>query len=119
MWSVQHVCTYTEETVVLYSTVGMALTIFESSHPLNRGYRRYAATLGMIRYTLSPDLTMFRTDLIRNQSRVRSMTVRYKGPCTHAVRLYRKIKGERMISQKRRIKRREKGREKGCTEAKN
>jgi hypothetical protein len=99
----------------------LILTMFESSYPSKRVYRRYAATPGMIRYTLSLDLTMFRTDRIKNLSRVRSMTVRYKGLRTHAVQLYKKIKGERMIRVKIRIekrRRRRKGREKKCTEEK-
>ena len=95
------------------------LTIFESSHPFKRVYRRYAATPGMIRYTLSLDLTMFRTDLIKNLSRVRSMTVRYKDLRTHAVQLHKKIKGERMTRVKiKRRRRRRKGKEKKRTEEK-
>ena len=104
-----------------YLVYFLILKIFESSHSFKRVYRRYAATPGMIRYTLSLDLTMFRTDRIKNLSRVRSMTVRYKDLRMHAVHLYKKIKGERMtgVKIKRRIKRRRrKGREKKCTEGK-
>lgn len=125
-YDLEHVCTYSiEETVIPYSTVGIScecfltLLIFESSHPFDRVYCRYAATPGMIRYTLSLDLTMFRIDRIKNLSRVRSMTVRYKDPCTHAVQLYKKIKGERMIRVKiKRRRRRWKGGEKKRTEEK-
>jgi hypothetical protein len=127
MRNLEHVCTYsTEETGVPYSTVGISCilssTLFELSHSFKRVYRRYAATPGMIRYTLSLDLTMFRTDLIKNQSRVRSMIVQYKDLRTHAVHLCKKIKGERMIVRvkiKRRIKRRRrKWSEKKCIEEK-
>ena len=57
-----------------------------------RDYRRYAATPGMIRYTLSPVLTKSKTDQTRKLFKAPSMTVQRKYPCPHTVHSLKKKK---------------------------
>ena len=70
--------------------------IFILPYPLYRDYRRYAAILGMIRYTLNLVQMRSRIDLIKNQFKTLSMTVQCKCPCKHSADTYEKTQEEKI-----------------------